>query len=178
MSERRSFARVTAELYLSYEKLEKVPESWNRTSTVYLTKTSVEISSNGEHLETQDIFQLLYSALGEIKDELREIKSGMGLKSDHMDKNKIDISGAGVSFFSDQIYKKGDIIEIGVVLPLEMPVLIKAVGEIVGDPQKNSENNQYFYTIQFNTISRDDRELIIRYTFKRQRELINISRKS
>lgn len=177
MSEkRRNFVRVDANLLFSCNKIEELPNNWSRTSTVYLTKNYVDISSHSEHLETEDMFKLLFAAVGEIRDELDIIKKKLDLPVERLDTHKLNISGSGISFDSDDDYEINDLVLLKIVLPLELPVQVHVIGKIVDDSTYEADTKTLRHNVSFFIIHEDDRELIIRYTFKRQRELINLKK--
>ncbi len=177
MSERRNYVRVDTTLRYHYEKIDSVPEVWGRTSTIYLTRTYVDIPTFTDKMETEDLFRLLYSALGEIKDEISSMKERLGLKTERMMSHRINISGSGASFWDDsKKLEKGDKVLFTVVLPLELPLMVKSVAEVVNEPTHDPEIGGYRHKLRFVLIDPEDRELIIRYTFKRQRELINLKK--
>jgi hypothetical protein len=171
MDSKRDYVRVEAVLKCSLEKITEVPSAWARSSTVYLTKNAVDISgSYTDHMEPEDMFKLIYAALGEIKDELRAIREKVGLPTEKIDEMQLSLSGSGISFKSDGAFKEGDILLITLVLPLELPLLVKSVGTVL----KSDDSGKC--VVDFTLIDPEDRELIIRYSFKRQRELIKIKR--
>jgi len=168
MTERRNFARVEASLYFSYKQIDEAPTNWHRTSTVYLTKNYVDIPVHSENFDSEAMFKLLYAALGEIKDDIREMKQKLGVVSKPaMEISSVNLSGSGIGFYSDKALKQGDLIKISLVLPLELPILVKVVGEVVENPYLEDENRGQLHNIRFVAIDDDDRELIIKYTFKR-----------
>ncbi len=170
---KRNFVRVDSELMFSVKKIEAIPEIWLRTSSVYLTKTALDIPVHKESIENEEMFRLIYSALGQITDELRTIKERLGIEDALLYKKELNISGGGISFFDEREFAKDSIVECSIVLPLELPMMVKAVAKIVGESVYHPEKKAFFYQANFVLIDNDDRELIIRYTFKRQRELIN-----
>jgi hypothetical protein len=88
---------------------------------------------------------------------------------------KINISGLGLRFQTEQKFRKGDILELTIDLPLVPPLSIPALGEVV---RVDQEKTGVFNTaLKFTAIDEDDREKISRYIFQRQRELIRAQKK-
>lgn len=88
---------------------------------------------------------------------------------------KINISGSGMAFYSDQIYRAGEHIIAKMVLPLSPMVFVELIGEVVAcsvmdKPQE--EKTIYRVAINFISISDESKEEIIRYVFQRQREIL------
>ena len=72
---KRDFARVDSSLYFAYKIIDEEPLDWTRTATVYLTKNYVNLTTHTENMEFEDMFRLLYAALGEINDEIQSQSS-------------------------------------------------------------------------------------------------------
>ena len=90
---------------------------------------------------------------------------------------EINISGSGLKFKSADNLKPGDYLDIKLVLPIASGVIIELIGEVV-HVERSSESNEALpqdiqdIAVKFAAINEDDREFIIRYVFKRQRELL------
>jgi hypothetical protein len=178
MEQRRHFVRVDTSILMSTKEILEIPKMWGHTATLYLTSNEVNFSFNNDSIETEDMFKLLYGALGTINDSLNEIKEALNLDVDFMKKQQVNISGSGISFFKDKPFKEGTNLIVSMVLPLELPILVKAVGKVVNSPKKDEKTGKYFTKVTFDLIHTDDRELIVRYTFKRQREIINLNKEN
>ena len=90
---------------------------------------------------------------------------------------EINISGSGLKFKSQDSINEGDFLDIKLVLPIASGVIIELIGEVVhveGSSEKNdaSQPDMKDIAVKFAAINEDDREFIIRYVFKRQRELL------
>ena len=88
---------------------------------------------------------------------------------------KINISGLGLRFQTEQKFRTGDILELTIDLPLVPPVSIPALGEVVRVDQEKA--GVFNTALKFAAIDEDDREKISRYIFQRQRELIRAAKK-
>ena len=90
---------------------------------------------------------------------------------------EVNISGSGLRFKSRQEYKPGDYLDIKLVLPVSSGILIELIGQVVrvvsrGMQENDPQDTGYESAVKFATVNEDDRECIIRYVFKRQRELL------
>jgi hypothetical protein len=90
---------------------------------------------------------------------------------------EINISGSGFKFKSADNLKSGDYLDIKLVLPIASGVIIELIGEVVHVVRSSDKNDASLpdmkdIGVTFAAINADDREFIIRYVFKRQRELL------
>jgi len=90
---------------------------------------------------------------------------------------EVNLSGSGMRFKTYEMLKSGVYIEVKLVLPIASGVIIDFIGQVVRCKsfltEENGMNQQRHETaITFAAINEDDREFIIRYVFKRQRELL------
>jgi len=93
------------------------------------------------------------------------------------DRIEVNISGAGVKFKCPEDFQPGDFLEIAMVLPISSGSSIEFIGEVVrcacvsqGIHEQKEKINEV--AVKYAAINEDDREFIIRYVFKRQRELL------
>ncbi len=87
----------------------------------------------------------------------------------------VDISGVGLRLICSKKVDKGTILKLVISPPGTHHFIIIALGEVVRITESGTEKNQkegYELAIEFTAINEDDREEIIGYTFKRQRELL------
>lgn len=124
----------------------------------------------------------------EILNEIRTLNKKIDFIINHLikpdDKNILDeeqsevnLSGSGIKFISSDNLKKGDFLKMKLVLPLSTGIVIDFIAEVlrVIKPAVNTESNDPEFSeiaVKYVAINEDDREMIIRYTFKRQRELL------
>jgi len=93
------------------------------------------------------------------------------------ERKAVHISGAGLKFRCSDDYSPGDLLEIEMVLPIASGIYIEFIGEVVRCTQP-SDQGSYTHdetrevAVKYAAINEDDREFIIRYVFKRQRELL------
>ncbi len=91
---------------------------------------------------------------------------------------EVNISGAGLSLRVNEPFEKGAFYELKMLLPILPVRVIRALGRVarVSD-KKTSGEDLGEVAFEFDTISEEDKEIIIHYTFKRQRELLREKRK-
>ena len=83
----------------------------------------------------------------------------------------VNISATGVRMVSEQSLMVGDIIEIGLILPQVPLLFISTAGEVVRSKLVRTGGRDAFaIAVHFLELSENDREDLIRYLFKRQRE--------
>jgi len=97
-----------------------------------------------------------------------DLKSSVG-DFHHLKPAIVNISGGGVSFKSSVEYRKGDILEILLTLPVPSPLTLCVYGEVLRT-DKTAEHFQLF--ISFTVISEKIREIIISFVFQWEREIL------
>jgi hypothetical protein len=88
---------------------------------------------------------------------------------------KINLSGSGLAFYSDQVYGVGEAMVLKMALPLSPLAFIELIVEVVSCSETNrqkEEGNIYRVAAKYVLISDESREKIIRYVFQRQREVL------
>ncbi|HEX8948250.1 MAG TPA: PilZ domain-containing protein [Dissulfurispiraceae bacterium] len=82
---------------------------------------------------------------------------------------KVDLSGGGISFETPNRYATGDLVEINMVLDKVHEGVIVVHGEVVrAEPLGGS----FMLAVKFISVDERIRDLIIRYVFAREREII------
>ena len=91
----------------------------------------------------------------------------------------IDISASGISMLIPEELKKETILELSIEPLIYPPFRIIALGEVTRvNLTRNKEKSGYVVSTTFAAINEDDREELIKYIFKRQRELISSKKHS
>jgi len=88
---------------------------------------------------------------------------------------KINLSGSGMAFWSDQSFDPGDYVGVRMVLPLFPMAMIGFVASVVSvsRPDKvQQDESAYRISMKFYEIADGSREQIIQYVFQRQREIL------
>ena len=88
-----------------------------------------------------------------------------------------NISGAGLRFKVKEPFELGAFYELKMLLPILPIRLIRALGKVVRVNEVIENGDRLFeVSFGFELISEEDRETIIHYTFKRQREILREKR--
>jgi len=172
---KRAFTRVDACIYFGCSPLSHLPRHWNKTARLHLSRGTAEFPGTVDLSEPAGMFRLIHAALAEVKEDLQLIKNHLGIEESSLQRREMEISGSGLSFSAPEKFPTGQLLLLSLVLPFELPVHVQAVGEIIGSPEQTNDR-EFLNRLRFVVIHEEDRELIVKYTFQRQRELINISR--
>lgn len=86
----------------------------------------------------------------------------------------VNISGGGVSFTARERYGKGEVLELKMMLPLLPPVALYAYGEVV---QEESAADGCRIAVKFIAMDEEIRDEIVKFVFKRQRDILREMRK-
>jgi len=171
---KRAFTRVEARIYFGYASLKVLPQHWGRTARLHLSRGATELPVATELSETTELFRLIHAALAEVKEDLELIKAHLGMEEPRLRRREMEISGSGLSFRGPAEFAPGQLLLLSLVLPFELPILVRAVGEVIESRPEGEKGSRH--RLRFVLIHEEDRELIVKYTFQRQRELININR--
>lgn len=87
---------------------------------------------------------------------------------------KVNISGAGLMFPSSEKYNQGDILELKMLLPMMPPIALYIYGEVVNI---EGQVNNYETAVKLIEIDEDIRDEIVKFVFKRQREILRENRR-
>ncbi|MFV0342281.1 MAG: flagellar brake protein [Anaerocolumna sp.] len=86
----------------------------------------------------------------------------------------IDISGGGVKFVSDELHEQGNMIHISIGIDGMNQLKNKWLkAMIISSEQLINKKGAYEHRVQFKDISKDDREMIIKYIFTEERKKRN-----
>jgi hypothetical protein len=124
-----------------------------------------------EEIDLKLLYKLIYQANLKIDYIMEMLESKDTDRYDSAGTKYVNISGSGIKFISNQLFSVGDIIALRIFLPLASSTWMTVLGEVkssVGTSQKS----EYLTAVRFMGLSEDDRESIIRYVFKKQREIL------
>lgn len=129
------------------------------------------------------IFSYLDQKLNMILFKQEEILKNLTHKHKSKDKFKtgecINISGSGVKILIDKELKKSAILELCIEPLIYPPLYVVALGKIVKLCPSSDKGKAGFETsTEFVAINGDDRDELIKYTFKRQREWITSQKRN
>lgn len=127
-----------------------------------------------EEVNLKLLYELIYQTNLKMDRILDILESGRTEKYAVSEDENVNISGAGIRFVADQAFSIGDIIAIRIFLPLATQTQIDVLGEVrkVIEPERKGK---YCIAVKFIELSEDDREMIIKYVFKRQREILRLT---
>ena len=188
----RSHLRVNSYVILNYKIISG--EEFIKQKNKYIQNISHETEENlyksqiftGEKLDLTNEYPFV-----EILNEIKTLNKKIDFIINHLikpdDKSILDeeqievnLSGSGIKFISSVNLKTGDFLEIKLVLPLSTGIVIDFIAKVIrviksaGNPGSNDPDSSEI-AVKYVAINEDDREMIIRYTFKRQRELLRAS---
>jgi hypothetical protein len=161
---------LTREDYLKLKETEFETEGWEDWSEKKNAKLGLDEVMAGEEIDARllAILRHLDAKLDRVIDLLKQRDT-----QDHQFEAKaIDISAVGLKLISSQHIQVGTLLHLAISLP-SAPSL-SAIGEVKHIDQQLEEDDTpcYHIGVGFREIHEEDREEIIRYTFKKQRKLI------
>jgi len=171
----RKHVRVDNILKVAYKKISQENYNKYRYKPDLIYKSIFGESFKVPEVEKIDL-KLLYKLIYQVNlkmDRILDILESESIKKYTLSENEyINISGAGVRFITDQAFSTGDIIAFRIFLPLAGQSHIDVLGKIIRVTKKK---DKYCAAAKFVELSEDDREMIIKYVFKRQREILRLS---
>jgi hypothetical protein len=85
----------------------------------------------------------------------------------------VNISASGIRFISSEPFENGDLMEISIIFPMVPLLFVRLVGEVIRVRAVTSqEAKRYAVAVQFLQVDPESKDDIIRYLFRRQRELL------
>jgi hypothetical protein len=167
---RREFTRVNACIPFSFRLVPAMDTCYLKSRTIadsYLTDLS--IMPNVEDQMYGEWLKLINAKLDEVIKMLTMQREGFST----LPLRNINISGNGISFFSNEAFEKGAILEVKIVLTILSSMAMLLYGEVV-----TVEIVENGYNVAFRFIKMDDliRNEIIRFVFEREREMIREKR--
>jgi hypothetical protein len=171
---RRNHARVNDILKVDYKKIsQEYHNQHSDTPQIIFNDIFGESYKIPEidNVNLKILYELIYQVsmkVDYILDALenRDMKTYSSVTSEY-----VNISAAGMRFDSPTLFHVNDLIAIRVSLPLTTSVCVNVVGKVVSATESEPKGS-YTIRVQFLDLSEDDREIIIKYVFKRQRELL------
>ncbi|VAX27377.1 hypothetical protein MNBD_NITROSPIRAE02-27 [hydrothermal vent metagenome] len=167
--ERRSFFRVDDAFPVKIKKVGKL----SVRSPVFLSqptdKKTAEIGSGSQESGLVPLLQEINSKLDFLLDTL--VLKDVGVLNEEA--RAVNISASGIRFEIDEEFEPGDVLELKMLLPSYPPVAVLSFGEVarVGVLERDGRR-VYDTAIGFVEMTDEVRDEIIRYTLRRQREII------
>lgn len=189
--ERREFKRVECSLLMKYEVVlpeeEEDAKYFVLNEPIGLEQNLREVEKDLGNVENSEEFKLLlkhiYKNFGELSNKLDLILNkleGRPEKSPFRECHVSNISGAGFVFNDDVELKKGNILKVIFEFAHLQLSSIKCLVEVVRCHEREKrispKTPKFVYAVKVRLIKEEDREKIIKYVFKRQRELLRARR--
>ncbi|HMK42522.1 MAG TPA: PilZ domain-containing protein [Dissulfurispiraceae bacterium] len=166
-SDLREFSRVDAELPM---RVDVVPESDRPSVQARILSPCVSFEE-APTLDVRDAVLAEWLRLMNRKlDTIIRMLAVQEEKLAGMPTHRVNISGGGLFFAPDEKYSLGDMLEFTLRLPLDPSVLLQVYGTVV-------EIGTDSISTRFIAISDDIRDLIVRFVFQTQREILRLQRK-
>jgi len=191
MSERREYVRVEAYLPIKYKILDeseyeearkrckKKEESYLKSIPSLLTGIDLEKLKDPDPIHSEGIDPGTARALIEIDRKLNVLLRLMvedRLSDIEQDLcHDVNLSGGGLRLTLPQKLETGAKIGLEIMLPMFPPIPLFTIAEVIRvvPAETSSAETPHFETaLKFIEIDEDDREMIIRYVFKRQRHTL------
>ena len=174
---RRGYVRVDDILRVDYQKISPGDyESCENKPEVVLKNIFGEPlkAPDVEEVDSALLYKLIYQANLKIDRILDILESRNTEKHVSAGSECVNISGSGMKFVANRSFSIGDIIALRVFLPLVSKTWINVLGKVTASAESGS-GNKYDISVLFMELSEDNREMIVRYVFKRQRELLRLA---
>ncbi|MBN2299090.1 MAG: PilZ domain-containing protein [Deltaproteobacteria bacterium] len=85
----------------------------------------------------------------------------------------VNISASGIRFITNNSFEMGDLLEISLILPMVPLLFIRLVGDVIRVKKVTSyDTKRYAAAVRFLQMDAENRDDIIKYLFRRQRELL------
>ena len=173
----RKHVRVDDVLKVDYLKISQKDCKGRKSKPEFILKKTFGKPFEAPQVEDVNLkllYELIYQANQKIDHILDMLKSKDAEKYESVNNERVNISGSGMKFIANQSFSIGDIIALRVFLPLVSKTWIKVLGKVMSSAE-SSTGNRYDVSVQFVELSEGDREMIVRYVFKRQRELLRVT---
>lgn len=125
-----------------------------------------------ENVNLETLYELLHRLNAKVDHILEILDSKNVKKFSPATYENINISASGMRFKADEPIPLGNIIAIRLILPLTMETPINVLGEVVVSDGHVDHEGKYSISVKFINLTRTDEEIITKYVFKRQRELL------
>lgn len=191
--ERRDFQRIESFLLMRYEVIKPGKEEFakfavlNEPIGVDNQLREIEADFSGDADSERFVLLLkhvykMHTELNEKLDSILKAVSGESIETaGKSDCPVINISGSGFTFWDDAELKEEDVISVVFEFSKLAFSTIRCLAKVIrcGAPKRREGDRnlpKYEYAVGFKLIRESDRERIIRYVFKRQREILRSRR--
>lgn len=85
----------------------------------------------------------------------------------------VNLSASGIRFITKESFQSGDLVEVSMILPMAPLLYLQLLGDVLRiKPVTSGETARSAIAVRFLQVDNDTKEDIIRYLFKRQREVL------
>lgn len=85
----------------------------------------------------------------------------------------VNLSASGIRFITKESFLPGDLVEVSMILPMAPLLYLQLLGDVLRiKPVTSGETARSAIAVRFLQVDNDTKEDIIRYLFKRQREVL------
>ena len=186
-SNTRAHLRMDVAILMQYRKL--TPAECEDIETIMSNKDATDLSplsfslrpfmeGEGKEEELGNIDPFILNALIDINLKLNLIISTMssGGQKNILTRMPIEanLSEGGIGFIAVEEVRAGDLFEIEMILPVFPIAVIKTIGKVVR--VNPLQEGGYNIGIQYTYIKDEDRDKIVHYLFKKQREWLRVNK--
>ncbi|MGO9377420.1 MAG: PilZ domain-containing protein [Dissulfurispiraceae bacterium] len=167
----REFSRVDAVIPLDVRLI--LPEEKHNVRSLLVGETTLpdyQVPPEVEDVVLSEWLKLLNSKLDAIIASLASRDDRVPVIS----QKKVNISGGGLSFDSQEKYQPGDVLEMKMMLPISPVSILYAYGEVV---DVRIIGNYYHTGVKFISIDDEIRDEIVKFVFKAQRDILRKQRR-
>jgi hypothetical protein len=183
--DRRRFFRIGDELNLFYKRIdEKQANEVHRIPDNILTNCSLATALEMVSQDSAVLLRRLDKTLPEVADYFRLIETKIdligqaivmqGCQIKENDTRNVTVSATGLAFECEEALKKGEYLEIRILLVSSMEVIV-TYGKVIHCKNSSAgDDSHYPYVVGVNFINMkdEDRELLSRYVIKKQLQQI------
>ncbi len=170
----RNHARVTGLLRFNYVPISQEHYDQNAENPhIIFEHTFGEIYKEPEveSVDLKTLFDFIYSIDSKINRVLFLLERECDQKLFSAPYKNINLSASGLRFTANSSFNVGNIIAFRILLPLTIETPINVLGQVMSSV-KTDENGTYEISVRFVNLSQRNKDIITKYVFKRQRELL------
>lgn len=179
----RAHLRMNVMVLLQYRKL--TPKEYENIERIYISDDKDEWFSQSFFIkpfmediakeeEVGNVDRFIINALIDINLKLNLIHNMLSSEEEtsifRQKPVEVNISESGIGFIAKEKVKKGEILELKMLLPIFPLAIIKVWGKVVRTTPLSKDSHRI--GVQYINIKEEDQDKIVHYIFKKQRELL------
>lgn len=179
--ENRKSVRITSRLLLSHrkiaaEKLDRIRADCDNGISMYnrqdLSGIQVYVGAQAALSRLHDKDKDLAAFLGHLDNKLNLLLEKMdsvpSLLAD-LTLQKINISGTGVAYWTDEVHENGQLVELHMIIPPENSYM-NCFCEVIDSWEEKGEGGKKIFrvSLRYVLIMEHDREMLVQYNFRQQ----------